>query len=785
MNSEVLQRVSDTTSRAELFALFTAEFTQHGKPVVLVIEDIHWADEATLDFIKFFARRISRTNCLMVLTFRDDITQNHPLRNILGELSPDTFTRIQLPPLSREAVQKMADEKGYIGEDVYLVSGGNPFYVTEIVASYSAGVPENVKDSILTVYNCGAEVTRNAWQLLSVMPEGLYTEWIPTIDEHFPEAIESCFTHGIIIHRNNRIFFKHELYRRTIESSLSPFRRLQLNKTVLQLFLPFFEKQGAIERIVHYAKNAGDHKLVVQYAPVAAKQAASVGAHAEAAKLYLAAIEYADVRQHDLMVQLYENYTYECYLTNQIKDAIIYQSKALKLWQERGDTEQIGNSLRFLSRLWWYDGHRKEAESYGMQAIEIFESQPASKAKAMAFSNLSQLKMLSEEVHEAIKWGTLAIDMAKELKDEETFCHALNNVGTVRWRIPGMHAEGKILLEESLSLALKNSYHEHAARAYTNLISCSVSIKDYETARKYLAEGLQYCEERDLHSWMRYNLSWRAKLLLDTGDWDEAYAIATNLLSHPAQPGIIKIGALVIAATINMRRGEGDGAALLHQAKALAVVTKEHQRILPVIVACLEYEWLTGGPILDDEDLDITVTLMRNVENIYLNSEAVFWFRKARPADTKWQQFYQHSQQGKEAKANGIVFQNAAEEPYKKALSKFNGNEDDKRDALALLQSLGAETVYQKLKQEMRSLGIKKIPRGLRSSTKSNAAQLTVRELDILHLLKTGAQNKEIATSLFISPKTVDHHISSILFKLDVPSRIKAVTEAEKLGILK
>ena len=85
----------------------------------------------------------------------------------------------------------------------------------------------------------------------------------------------------------------------------------------------------------------------------------------------------------------------------------------------------------------------------------------------------------------------------------------------------------------------------------------------------------------------------------------------------------------------------------------------------------------------------------------------------------------------------------------------------------------------------MRAVGIKKIPRGLRESTKANPAQLTTRELEIIQLLQKAVQNKEIAGTLFISPKTVDHHISSILFKLDVNSRSKAVMEAVRLGILK
>jgi DNA-binding NarL/FixJ family response regulator len=115
----------------------------------------------------------------------------------------------------------------------------------------------------------------------------------------------------------------------------------------------------------------------------------------------------------------------------------------------------------------------------------------------------------------------------------------------------------------------------------------------------------------------------------------------------------------------------------------------------------------------------------------------------------------------------------------------FDGNEDDKRRALLIIQQLGAGAIYEKLKMEMRSFGIKQIPRGLRRSTKTNPAQLTNRELDVLQLLKTGIQNREIAEALYISPKTVDHHISSILFKLDVNSRSKAVSQAARLGIVK
>ncbi len=135
---------SDIPDRTALFTSFFQELSNQKEISLIVFEDIHWADEATLDFIKFLARRITQLRCLFILTYRDnEIHSGHPLRNVLGQLNPDSFTRIQLLPLSRGAVEKMAEEKGYNGEDVYSISGGNPFYVNEILASYSPGVPDN------------------------------------------------------------------------------------------------------------------------------------------------------------------------------------------------------------------------------------------------------------------------------------------------------------------------------------------------------------------------------------------------------------------------------------------------------------------------------------------------------------------------------------------------------------------------------------------------------------------------------------------------------------------
>ncbi len=776
----------DATNRTVFFTNFYQELSDRTGVNLVVFEDIHWADEATLDFIKFFARRISQLKCLFILTYRDtEIHSGHPLRTIMGQLNPDSFTRIELQPLSKQAVGKMAEERGYNGEDVYRITNGNPFYVTEILASYSEGVPDNIKDSILSVYNKMNEKTQYVWQILSVLPTAFEMNYLDKMDGSYLPAVQNCIDARILIVDKGRILFKHELYRRTVESSLSPLARIALNKKILDLLLESFEENDAPERIIHHAKNANEYDLVVKYAPMAARQAASVGAHIEAARLYLTAIEYYQGNDEDTLLQFYESYAYECYLTNQPKEAIIYTNRALDIWKKKNVIEKIGNSMRLLSRLWWWSGNWHRAENFAKEAIEVLESQPSSKAKAMAYSNLAQLKMLTEKLDECLYWGEKAIAIARELNDGETLSHALNNVGTVQMT-QGSMEKGNELLQQSLAIALKNSYNEHAARAYTNLGCNSVMLKNYKEAEKFFDEGIRYSEERDLDAWSSYMISWTARLKLETGRWKEAYHIAETLLKNENQTPVIRIIVLVIAASIKMRRGEEDALRLLMDAKSIASQSMESQRILPVLSAILEYEWITGSMVIDNEFLDAVKAKVVSSDTVYGNGEFVFWLKKARKqklAVKKMEENY--NTDNPTSMLNAAAFWERAGSPYQQALILFETNDENKREAIAIVQRLGATAVYERMKFEMRRSGIKNIPRGIRKTTQSNPEFLTDRELEVLRLLQEGLHNKEIAARLFISAKTVDHHISAILYKLEVNSRTKAVHAAEKLGIIK
>ena len=773
--------------RVTLFTQFFHRLGSRQGTTILVFEDIHWADEATLDFIKFLARRITRIRCLFILTYRDDeVHALHPLRDLLGQLPTHSFTRLAPAPLSMEAVGRLASEKGYNGQDVYSISGGNPFYVNEILASYSPGIPENIKDSILSVYHRLDEKTKRLWEILSVQPTGFELEFLGQLAPDYDASLAPCLEAKIIVLKENKLFFKHELYRRTIETALSPFLRIALHKMILQRFIHHFERDGAIYRIIHHAKNANEHELVVRFAPIAARQAASLGAHVEASRLYFSAIEYYQHDDKGTLAGFYESYAYECYLTGRIKEAIVYQTRASAIRKEKGDIEKRGHTLWFLSRLWWFDGNRRQAETHAQQAIDLLSDRPPSGTKAMAFSNMSQLKMLSDKAVECIFWGDKAIRMANELDDQDTLCHALNNVGTVQMRIPGNKQKGIDLLEQSLYIALNNGFQEHAARAYTNLASDGVRIKDYPLAAKVLEEGLRYCDERELDSWQTYMLSWKARLLLDTGKWSTAADIAEDLIGKADRASVVKVGALVVAGTIKMRRGEPDALPLLLEARTRAFDSMELQRILTALTALLEYEWITGEDHVEKAAVELSIGLIGQPGYLRESSEFEFWLTKVRKQGLPLHQIEKdyrsdNLQMALEAAAGWQKLGC----PYEQALLLFEGDEEAKKEAISIVHQLGATAVFEKMKGEMRDSGITGIPRGLRKTTQANPALLTDRELGVLQLLKEGLQNKEIGSRLFISAKTVDHHISSILFKLDVNSRTKAVQEATRLGIVK
>lgn len=782
LSADFQRILKSNANRSALFNAFLEELKGRNHTTILVFEDVHWADEATLDLIKFFSRRVILVNCLFIVTYRDDeIDSDLRLRTIMGEIPAQHQTRLKIQRLSMDSVKALAKHTQLKAEDVYRLTGGNPFYVTEIVAQYTPGIPENIKDSILSVFSRQPERVRQLWEQISTLSGKIDIKLLELIVPNLYTEIEQCLKGGVLLMEEHHLMFKHELYRKTIEETLTAYRRIQLNSKVLDVLLANRNGESDLALIVHHAKNAHKIPVVAEFAPLAARDAAIHGAHCEAAKLYLTAIQYSESKETSL-ADLYEKYAYECYLTNQISKAIESQLKALSIWQKLNEKSKVGSSLRLLSRFYWFEGFREEAEKYALAAIEELEKGSHLQEKARAYSNYAQLKMLSSEREKALEYGQKAIDLANKIHDEEILCHALNNIGTAIFISDGKIPE---YLNQSLEIALRNGFQEHIARAYTNLASSSIEHKLYAEAEKYLKKGLDYCMQRDLDSWTYYMLTWKARLHFEKSEWKEAETIAREIIESSGHPAIIRIGALVILGRIMIRRGDFSGLAHLEEAKRLAILTNELQRVIPVSVALLEYGWIANEPDVYREVVDKSFELLEKTFVSHFFSELAFWLDKNKikiGISKKIEEPYGSSISGNWKKA-AQQWQTLGCH-YEYALSLFDGSEEAQREALILLDQLGAFGTLEYLKSGLRSKGIRNIPRGPRASTKSNLANLTQRQIDVLNLLKEGLQNAEIANRLFISAKTADHHISAILSKLNVHSRMMAIKEAEKLGIL-
>jgi DNA-binding CsgD family transcriptional regulator len=778
--------------RSVIFAALVEYLSSAQNPVVLLFEDIHWADEATLDLIKFLARRIHRYKCLFLLTYRDnELGAGHPLCKIFGELPPPHFSKISIAQFSKETVARLALQRGYgSGDQLYNLTGGNPFYVMEVLGSKTSTIPERVKDSILNVFHSKDDTTRALWELLSILPSSIEVGIAKRVQQDLSGDMDGCLASGVVVLHGGYLSFKHELFRMAIEESLSPLKRQSLHKMMLKILQQDADTPVNLSQLLHHARYADEKKLVGILAPKAAREAAAVDSHREAAKLYGVALEYTEMNGAAL-AELYEGHAYECYLTYDITQAIESQQRALEIWRSLGLWLKEGNALRFLSRLWWSAAADYEkAMSCAKQSIEVLEKGLPTRELALAYSNFSQLFMLSEDRPNALLWGNKAIDLATTIDDAEILSHALNNVGTTLLQVPASESEGELLLNRSLSIAMEHNFQEHVARAYVNLTSSSILVKRYDRAASAFEAGLKYCETHDLDFLSYYLLSCNAQLLLETGKWADAETIATTLLSKNHL--LIRMGSLATMARLCMRSGRFKMAEeFIREGKSIAMRTREPQRIIPVVTAALELYWLTGTTIifsLDEvREAEKDDVLFPDRDYSWQYASLSYWMRKVGEVTTSsctafpGPHNFEHRFEWKAAadawKEIGC--------PYEQALALFLGDEIHQRESLTILNDLGAAATRDKLKSDLKLKGVKNIPRGLRESTRKNPAQLTDRQIEILVRLKEGSTYKEIADKLFISPKTVEHHISAILEKLDVNSRSKAVLKAESLGVIK
>lgn len=768
-------------SRPQWFARLVDELTRPGRVTVVVLEDLHWADEATLDFLRYLGRRIQRTRGLLIATYRDDeLPATHPLRRMLGEITGRHTLRIRIPSLSLAAVTRLAGNQRDV-QRLYEVTCGNAFFVREVLAAPRDALPETVRDAVIARFMQCSSGARELLELVSLSPGRTELSLAVSLLGPPGALIEEGVAHGLLRVSEDSIAFRHELARLAVESAVPAARAQELHGRILAALR---ERGADLSQLVHHAQLAHDVAAILEFAPRAAEQAARLGSHVEAAAHYAAALRHAEALSPADRARLLEAHAWECNLTNQTARAIESDERALAVYEELGDVKAQARVSRVLARVYWQLGDKTHADRSVAQAIAVLEQSPPGGDLAMAYSTRSMLAMLGGRVEEALEFGQRAIDLGREFQDTESQVHALNNMGSA---LVGSGDEtGWSRLEQALSLALEHGLHEAAGRAYTNSTTVSMLCYDLPRAERYLRSGLQFCEEQEIYTHLYYMRAYHARLELLRGHWNEAANLAMQLLEGSSMAINQRIPTLITLALVRARRGDPGFEPLLDEALRIALPTAELQRIGRVAAARAEVAWYRGDLDLVAREVAVGLEAAQGRRDPWIRGELAFWHSRARPGAELPKDIFAPYRLMIEGD-----WQNAAQAweergmPYERALALAEGPEEALRESLVILEQLGPGPLATVVRQRLRTLGVRGIPRGPRASTRGNPAGLTTREVDVLRLLVHGHTNAELARRLHVSAKTVDHHVSSILSKLEARSRTEAVAAALGLGIVK
>lgn len=765
----------------ELFTEVMERLRKTIRPIVMVIEDVHWADEGTLDFLRFAGRRVDDAKAVVICTYRDDeIASDHPLRPVLGQLIPLQSTdRLVVSPLSAGAVGSLSHDHAVDPDQLHRLTAGNAFFVTEVLAA-GTSMPATVQDAVLSRVTRLEESSRKAVEAVSIAPRMLEIERTAALVGISLDAIDDAVGAGVLIAERNGLRFRHELARAAIEESVPPARRLQMHRRMISLLEEDEEKNLA--RLAHHAIRAASPGLIVEHAPEAGDEAVGRGARREAVSFYRAALEHPEELGPNMAADLRVKLGSELRLIDEPEAAASELRLAIDHYRATDQATPLADALGLLQGSLWNLKRFDEGWEAIHEALSLLRPLGPTETLGMTLYRIAHNHMLARHAQPAFEHIEEAAAVANEIDSDDVRWLVLMMTGCIHI-VVGEAEEGMRLLTRAVEEAEALGNQHFIAIGLGMLGSGGGEARLYEGAIPALERGVEQGLATDEDYAVAYNRSWLARIAFEKGRWDDAVEYARLVDRTTSQrEGIAYITAMSALGRVRVRRGDPGSASLLDEMVQLAR-SHELQHGWNAICGLAEHHWLAGepGPALDE--LEPAYRRALDTDSEWARGEIGFWMWRLGEIDGPPE---------KAAEPFALQMagdgQGAAEAwrklgcPYEVAMALIDGPEEAQVEALEILDSLGAGPLADRTRARLRSLGVEKVPRGPIKETRSNPAGLTPRQLEVLRLIARGLSNEQIADRLFVSKKTVEHHVSAVYSKLGVDSRARAVDAAREIG---
>jgi len=690
-------------------------------------------------------------------------------------------TRMAVSRLSVDGVRRLTELAGspLDADELHRSTEGNPFFVTEVLAAGGTELPATVRDAVLARAARRSAAGRRVLAAAAVLGTGVSLKLLVAVSGSPAAAVDECVRAGVLVGDGNDLTFRHELGKRAIEAGLAPGERAGLHAVALRELSVVDADDGLL---AHHAAGSGDRDAVLTHAPRAAARAARLGAHREAADLYRLALRFA-APSHPDRAALLEALSYECYLINAFEEALAAREAAREISAATGDVRALGTHLRWMARFNSFLGRRADGEVLADEAVATLEADGDSRELGMAYANRAAFAMLAAETDIAVDYADRAIALARRIGDAEVEIHALNTIGTAlvnRYDSP----EGWAQMRRGLELALAHEAHEHIGRAYLNLTALGLQNRRYAQLEIDLREGAAYCDERDLDAFGIQILLGLGRVRSEQGRYCEADECLARARRRPHLSANNRMAIGHQTGALVARR-EGIICADLEEGWQLALRSGEEQQISPVGACRAEALWIAGRPDEARATLELAWPKTLGQGNPWAVGEIAWWLAVVgapRPAAVPVSEPYRLMLAGEWRAAAAAWEEIGCPLLAAYALGRSPDLADARR-AVAITGGIGANGAQQAILRDRRERGLP-VPAGPRSATRGNPLQLTRRELEVLELLAEGLTNPEMARRLYLSERTVAHHVSAVLQKLGEPNRSRAVVAAVRQGIV-